>query len=57
MKQPRFCSSNNNSHSFCKDCIDKYLEINNNYPICKNKFENKIRDEIENELHKLEFKC
>ena len=26
LKQPRFCSSNNNSHSFCKECIDIYLE-------------------------------
>ena len=57
LKQPRFCSSNNNSHSFCKECIDKYLEINNKCPICKNKFENKSKNEIENELHKLEFKC
>ena len=57
LKQPRFCSSNNNSHSYCKECIDKYLEINNKCPICKNKFENKSKNEIENELHKLEFKC
>ena len=51
LKQPRYCSSNNNSHSFCKECIDKYLEINNKCPICKNKFENKSKNEIENELH------
>ena len=57
LKQPRFCSLNNNSHSFCKECIDKYLEKNNNCPICKNNFENKIKNEIEIELHKLEFKC
>ena len=57
LKQPRFCSSNKNSHSFCKECIDKYLEINNKCPICKNIFENKIKNEIENELDKLEFKC
>ena len=56
-KQPRFCSSNNNSHSFCKECIDKCLEANNKCPICKNNFENKSKNEIENELHKLEFKC
>ena len=57
LKDPRFCSSNNNSHSFCKECIDKYLETKNNCPLCKNIFENKIKDEIENKLHKLEFKC
>ena len=57
LKQPRFCSTNNNSHLYCKECIDKYLEINNKCPICKNKFENKSRNEIENELHKLKFKC
>ena len=57
LKQPRFCSSNNNSHSFCKECIDGYLKGNNKCPICKNNFENKSKNEIENELHKLEFKC
>jgi len=57
LKQPRFCSLNNNSHSFCKECIDKYLKINNNCPMCKNIFENKRKTEIENELYKLEFKC
>jgi len=57
LKQPRFCSSNNNSHSFCKEWIDKYLETNNNCSICKNNFENKSKNEFENELRKLEFKC
>ena len=57
LKEPRFCSSNNNSHSFCKECIDKYLKSNNNCPIYKNKFENINKSEIENQLHKLEFKC
>ena len=57
LKQPRFCSLNKNSHSFCKECIDKYLETNNNCPMCKNNFENKNKNEIENELDKLEFKC
>ena len=56
LKQPRFCSLNNNSHSFYKECIDKYLEINNKCPICKNNFENKSKNEIENELHKFVFK-
>ena len=57
LKQPRFCSSNNNSHAFCKECLDIYLETNNKCPICKNNFENKRKNEIENELHKLDFKC
>ena len=57
LKQPRFCSLNNNSHSYCKEFIDKYLKINNKCPICKNNFENKIKNEIENEFDKLEFKC
>ena len=57
LKQPRFCSSNINSYSFCKEYIDKYLITNNKCPICKNNFENKSKNEIENELHKLEFKC
>ena len=26
LKRPKFCSSKENSHSFCKECIDKYLE-------------------------------
>ena len=38
-------------------CIDKYLEKNNNCPICKNIFENKTKNEFENIFHKLDFKC
>ena len=26
LKNPISCSVNKNSHSFCKDCIDKYLK-------------------------------
>ena len=57
LKDPKFCSSNKNSHYFCKECIDKYLEQNNNCPICKNNFEYKIKNEFEKLLHKLDFKC
>jgi len=57
LNKPRFCSSNNNSHSFCKECIDKYLETNNKCPLCKNNFENKTKNEFENVLHTLDFKC
>ena len=41
IKQKTVCS-----HEFCKDCLDKWLEINNTCPICrqvlKNENENKI---------------
>ena len=57
VKNPKFCSSNKNSHPFCKECIDKYLEENDKCPICKNNFENITKNEFENLLHKLEFKC
>ena len=57
LNDPKSCSSKKNCHYFCKQCIDEYLKNNNNCPICKNKFENKSKNEIENELHKLEFKC
>ena len=35
LKQPRFCSLNNNSHSFCKECIDQSLEKNINVQYVK----------------------
>ena len=57
LEEPKFCSSNKNSHYFCKECIDKYLEQNNKCPICKNNFEYKDKKEFENILHKLDFKC
>ena len=57
LKRPKFCSSKENSHSFCKECIDKYLEKNNKCPICKNTFENKTKSEFEKQLHKFNFKC
>ena len=51
------CSSNTNSHSFCKQCIDIYLEEHNNCPICKNNFEYKTNEETEKKLNKLLFRC
>jgi hypothetical protein len=57
LKNPKFCSLKKNSHSFCKECIEKYLEKDNNCPICKNKFENKTKRKYEKILHKLDFKC
>ena len=42
LKYPINCSDKNNSHSFCKECIDIYLKESNKCPICKNNFEYKI---------------
>ena len=57
LKNPISCSGNKNSHSFCKDCIDKYLKQNNKCPSCKLIFEYKINNDIYNELNKLFFQC
>ena len=53
LENPINCSD----HSFCKECIDKYLKENNKCPICKNNFEYKINNDIINLLNKLFFKC
>ena len=57
LKNPISCSDKKNSHSFCKDCIDKYLNENNKCPTCKLIFEYKINNDIYNELNKLSFQC
>ena len=57
LKYPINCSDKNNSHSFCKECIDIYLKEKNKCPICKNNFEYKINNDIINSLEKLMFKC
>ena len=57
LKYPINCSDKNNSHSFCKECIDIYLKESNKCPICKNNFEYKINNDIINSLEKLMFKC
>jgi len=53
------CSSNKNAHSFCKECIDHYLNENDNdkCPICKLKFEYKNNNELIDSLNKLSFEC
>ncbi len=57
LKSPINCSEKKNSHSFCKECIDKYLEGNNACPTCKLNFLYKFNEEIYNSLNKLIFKC
>ena len=57
LKNPISCSDKKNSHSFCKDCIDKYLKENNKCPTCKLIFGYKINNDIFNELNSLSFKC
>ena len=58
LNNPKSCSSNKNSHSFCKKCIDKYLKENNKYcPICKNYFFYKTNYNIEKQLIKALFNC
>ena len=57
LNNPISCSYKNNSHSFCKDCIDTYLKEKNKCPSCKSIFEYKVNNDIKNELNKLQFHC
>jgi len=59
LKDPMSCSDNKNSHSFCKECIERYKHENNNYscPTCKQIFQNKINNNIIESLNKLSFNC
>ena len=57
LKDPISCSKKNNSHTFCKECIDKYLQENNNCPTCKLNFEYNKNKKIIDELNKLSFNC
>ena len=58
LKEPINCSDKKNSHSFCKECIDKNIQENNNKcPLCKLNFEYKNNNEINIKLSKLIFKC
>ena len=57
LNNPISCSDKENSHSFCKKCIDNYLEKNYNCPTCKLNFKYKINTEIINKLNKLSFNC
>ena len=59
LKNPVSCSNNKNSHSFCKKCIDLYLEQNDNdkCPICKQIFKSKIKISLIKSLYELSFYC
>ena len=57
LNNPISCSDKKNSHAFCKECIDIFLEENNKCPICKLVFEYKINNNLKNELNNLSFKC
>ena len=57
LKNPISCSNNKSAHSFCKECIDKYLKENNKCPTCKLIFGYKINNNIYNDLNNLSFQC
>ena len=57
LKDPKSCSDKKNSHSFCKTCIDAYLQQKNKCPTCKIIFEYKSNNYIINLLNKQQFKC
>ena len=57
LNEPISCNSTKTSHTFCKECIQKSLEINDKCPMCKQKFESETNKKIEKLLQKLKFKC
>ena len=57
LNNPKSCSVEQNSHSFCQRCIDNYLKQNDKCPTCKLFFKYEIKNEIKNKLTKLSFKC
>ena len=54
---PINCSEEINSHSFCKECIDKYLKEKNKCPICQLNFKYIISHKTIDELNSLYFQC
>ena len=57
LNNPICCSLKENSHSFCKECIDCYLKNNSTCPICKCNFEYKTKEDVQKMLNKLLFRC
>ena len=57
LKNPISCNSTKKSHSFCEECINKSIEINDKCPMCKQEFEFGINKKVEKLLQKLKFKC
>ena len=59
LKNPINCSEAENSHSFCSECILKYMIQNYNYncPTCKQIFQCKIKNDLIESLNKLSFNC
>ena len=56
-KFPKGCSSKNNSHFYCKECIDEYLKHYEGCPDCKKNFEYKSNDKIDELLNNIYFRC
>lgn len=59
INNPISCSEKENSHSFCKECINSYFKKSDKdkCPMCKNNFEHKTNKKLEDELSKLSFQC
>ena len=57
LNNPIYCSSNTNSHSFGKECIDIYMKSNSKCPICKKNFEYKTNNKRNEILYKICFEC
>ena len=57
LNNPVSCSYKKNCHYFCKECINAFLKENNNCPICKENFEYKINNLLNNKLVKINFNC
>ena len=56
-KLPKGCSSKEDSHFYCKECIDEYLKNYDGCPDCKNNFEYKSNDKIDELLSNIYFRC
>ena len=58
LNNPLNCSKQKKSHSFCKNCIEKYNQNKDNKcPVCKILFQFEINNDKIQELNKLSFQC